>query len=208
MSETPDDIARHAPSASAAPGPAAADPMARPAMLLLHGHGEDPARVQPVGRALVAGDGPTLVCPAAPHALGGGGYAWWTDDEEEPAEATIEALAAAVPPGTSSLCIAGFSQGGATALVAAARLAALTPDRPLAVVVVAGFLPGTGVTLPERTPVLVVHGLDDDVVDPFHGELIARRLRRQGCDVTEASHPGGHVWTDEVTARVRAWLRR
>jgi predicted esterase len=74
------------------------------------------------------------------------------------------------------------------------------------VIVVAGFLPGTG-AVPERAEVLVVHGLDDTVVDPFHGELVARRCRRHGCQVTELHHPGGHHWDDEVTRGVLAWLQ-
>ncbi len=109
---------------------------------------------------------------------------------------------------TGGVCITGFSQGGAVALRAAQRFTEAVHQAACTVAVVAAFLPGDAVSLPAGTEVLVVHGMHDEVVDPFHGELLARRLRRQDCMVTEVHHDGGHVWDATVTNAVAAWLRR
>ncbi|MCA1601031.1 MAG: prolyl oligopeptidase family serine peptidase, partial [Acidobacteria bacterium] len=42
-------------------------------------------------------------------------------------------------------------------------------------------------------PVLVIHGLDDDVVPPEQAEAIVQALRRRGVPVTQLAFPGeGH----------------
>ncbi len=42
-------------------------------------------------------------------------------------------------------------------------------------------------------PVLIIHGLDDDVVSPEHAETIVQALRRRGVPVTQLAFPGeGH----------------
>jgi len=177
-------------------------------LLALHGHGDRPEDLRPTAERLVAGTTTALAIPAAPLALATGGRAWWPEHEETPATDTLSQLIATVEPTVTRVWVAGFSQGAATALATAHRLAATRPSVLAGVVVVAGFLPGAPVTLPAGTAVLVVHGRLDDVVDPFHGELVARRLRRQDCAVDEVLHDGGHVWDDTVTAAVRQWLQR
>lgn len=184
-----------------------AAPERRPVLVLLHGHGDEPDAFRTRGRHLVDADTWTVLCPVAPHELPEGGRAWWTVDEDTPAEATLGAIMAAIPPETRTVCITGFSQGGAVALRLAQRCSETRPQTRCSVAAVSAFLPGDAVVLPAGTEVLVVHGAQDEVVDPFHGELVARRFRRQDCNVTEAHHDGGHVWDDDVAGAVRAWLR-
>lgn len=186
-----------------------------PTLLLLHGHGDRPETFAPIGAALVAGTDWQLRCPAGPHRLGDGslGLAWWADDEEGPTEATLSYLLDLVAAGTPAasdapLALVGFSQGAAMALATAAALAARRGTRALRVAVVAGFSPGDGSVAPPGSDVLVVHGDADEVVDPFHGELVARRCRRNGCTVEELRHPGAHHWDARVSAMVRTWLLR
>ena len=108
--------------------------------------------------------------------------------------------------------VAGFSQGGAMAVAVATHLARHRPALGLQLVVVAGFLPGevelTHLPPASNAHALVVLGDADEVVDPFHGELVARRLGRCGWTVTQWHHPGGHQWHEAITAEVLGWLRR
>jgi hypothetical protein len=113
--------------------------------------------------------------------------------------------------GASEVVVAGFSQGAAmaTALLAVRPASDGPPHR---VAIVAGFLPDGLVPLGPAAgsggprPVLVVHGAQDEVVDPLHGRRVARWARRSGHEVTEVEHPGGHEWTAEVTDAVLRWL--
>ena len=52
---------------------------------------------------------------------------------------------------------------------------------------------------------MVVHGEDDEVVDPLHGRMVARRARALGHAVEEHWHPGAHLWptaADRVLAQL------
>lgn len=190
------------------PGPERAAPTGQPVLVLLHGHGDEPDAFAAHGRRLVEDTAWTVVCPAAPHVLPEGGRAWWTAQEDSPSGTTLDAIMASMPPGTTAVCIVGFSQGGAAALRLGQRCTEFWPQVRCSVAVVSAFLPGDAVALPAGTAVLVVHGDGDEVVDPFHGDLVARRLRRQDCNVTEVRHDGGHVWDDAVAEAVRGWLRQ
>lgn len=196
-------------------------------VVLLHGHGEEPAAMASIATALRERTGATVRTPAAPHRPGDAGPAghdregagpgaWWPDGAEGPDETTIAAvLADAMAPGDGPVAFVGFSQGGAMALALAAahrRAGTAGPHgasaaTTVAVAVVSGFLPGDA-ALPVGAAVLVVHGRADDVVDPFHGELVARRCRRNGCAVDEVLHDGGHAWDGAVTDAVARWLLR
>ncbi len=194
--------------------------------LLLHGHDEVPDSLAAVAARWQQTHGLVLARPAAPLLSdeAGEGRAWWRTDEEGPGADTLQALLDLLAPwpprrlgdhplpNHRSVLIAGFSQGAA---VAAAVAAAAVRDRSLQdsrvmVVVVAGFLPQP-LDVPAAPPgadlaMLVITGALDAVVDPFHGELLARRFRRRGWDVAEASHPGGHQWDGAVTDIAAAWL--
>ncbi|MEZ5233016.1 MAG: alpha/beta hydrolase [Acidimicrobiia bacterium] len=168
-------------------------------VVLLHGHGELPSSLDHVAAELRRSLGVGVVQPAGGHRVPAG-LAWWPDGHEEPDERSVSELAAA---GNTFI---GFSQGGAMALaVAAQRLQ--RGDGTARAVVVGGFLPGSAAVPSAPAQVLVVHGDDDTVVDPFHAELVVRRCRRNGCTVSLQHHDGGHEWGAAVTAAVLDWLR-
>ncbi len=209
---------------SSTPSPTAGDPAARDpadypatAALLLHGHGEEPEGLAPIAQQLREALRCLLHCPAAPEErLPSGGMArsWWPADRDGPHPEAVAGLAASLEhvADHQHVIIAGFSQGGAMAVAVADHLARQRRALGLRLVVVAGFLPGE-VALTHLPPAsnahaLVVLGDADEVVDPFHGELLARRLSRSGWTVTQWHHPSGHQWHETVTAEVLGWLRR
>ncbi|MBA3574841.1 MAG: prolyl oligopeptidase family serine peptidase, partial [Pseudonocardiales bacterium] len=58
-------------------------------------------------------------------------------------------------------------------------------------------------------PVLVVYGLDDDIVPPEQAEAIVQALRRRGVPVTQLAFPGeGHGLrrTDSIHRAIEAEL--
>ena len=100
---------------------------------------------------------------------------------------------------TGEAVVVGFSQGGALAGLAAGKFAATA--------IVAGFLPdGAQPAFVTGQPVLVVHGSEDDVVDPLHGRRLARLASRAGAEVTTFWHEAGHAWTPECTEAVVGFL--
>ncbi len=163
-------------------------------ILLLHGHGDDPATFADLTEQLRSTLDAVVVVPRGEVAVAGGGYAWWPDDASGPDDETLRALRA--EHGEVDVVV-GHSQGAALAL----RL-----GLGRRIVVAAGFLAGGEPTVTQATSVLVVHGEDDETVDPLHGRLVARRCRAAGALVEERWHDGGHAWTPTVAAVVVGWL--
>jgi len=179
-------------------------------LVVLHGHGSAPWLVAPIAEDLAQRTGSVPWCPPGPHRVAGddgAGFAWWGPDDEGPAADHVRSVVDVLARHGGAVRIAGFSQGASTALAVASAYTEAVPGARPAVIVVAGFLAGDA-AVPSGADVFVAHGDTDEVVDPFHGDLVARRCRRNGCDVTEFHHGGGHVWDDEVTAAVADWLRR
>lgn len=184
------------------------------ALIVLHGHGDDPASAREWGHRL-APAGWTVVAPAAQSGADGV-RSWFRSgtrgvDPGELAEAArrvgdvVEDLRAGGRP----VAVVGFSQGGALAL--ALGLAGARPD---AVVSVCGFLPevddpdfasrlGLG---PDDPRVLVVGTDDDEIVPSFMSVDAAAVLAAGGRSVTTAIVPGGHEVGPDVALRVREWL--
>ena len=204
--------------------------------LLLHGHDEVPDSLGAAAARLQRDHGVVLARPAAPFLSDepGAGRAWWRAHEDGPGPDTLGELLALLDPPPSrrapqqplppqhqralqpaegperGVLIAGFSQGAAVAAALAAMTVREHSPRSMRVVLVAGFLPGPlevpAASAADDLRMLVITGEQDTVVDPFHGELLARRFRRQGWAVVEASHPGGHWWDDAVTDLAATWL--
>ncbi|MFN0027405.1 MAG: alpha/beta hydrolase [Acidimicrobiales bacterium] len=191
--------------------------------VLLHGHDEVPDSLLAVAERWRHHHGLVLARPAAPLLSdeAGVGRAWWKADEEGPHAQTVTELLDLLSPAQSPaqspalsparpVLIAGFSQGAALAAALAAAAVRERGMRRLRVVLVAGFVPEPldVPAAPESADLrmLVISGDDDSVVDPFHGELLARRFRRRGWTVAERNHPGGHQWDDVVTDLVSGWL--
>ncbi|GAC1621296.1 MAG: alpha/beta hydrolase [Nevskia sp.] len=117
-------------------------------------------------------------------------------------------VAAGIP--ASRIVIAGFSQGGAIALHCAARLAT-----PLAgVMALSTYLPlhdrvEAEITAAGRaTPILMCHGLYDNVLPPSLGADSRDGLRRWGFEVEWHEYPMMHAVCAEEIDDIAAFLRR
>ena len=144
---------------------------------------------------------------------------WYDVDEGGPVEDELDAAVAAVRNGiaglvaagtpTSSIVLAGFSQGGALALATF-----LDPEggpAPRAVAVVSGYLAArrdVSIELSRAAdrPVLFAHGEDDEVVETLRGRAAAKAMQRAGALVTWAPTSGGHRFGGELLDPVREWL--
>lgn len=190
-------------------------------LVLLHGHGDDPAGLVALGRALDPDGRRALLVPSG-RLDGGTGPAWLPGDDPHAVtadlvHATLGALATdllAAAGNTGSLVLGGFSQGAAVALAyALARRQGPAADwpRPDHVVVFGAFLLPPDVvdydpTGAEATRWWLGHGADDEVVPLPQGRSAARWLGRHDLDVTWHETPGGHAVTAEQVAAARTWL--
>jgi predicted esterase len=182
-------------------------------IVLLHGHGSNPAQMAGVAAALQGAfpDDEVLV-PRGSIELAAESYGWFDDPMSGvvsggPRSATqaVAHLArvdlASVDLAGSVVC--GFSQGAAVAIASG-----FLSVRPRAVVAVCGFLPEGVDVVPTSHPLLLVAGDDDEVVDAFYSESLARQVKKTGSGVTLTTVATGHLWTPEITQVVVEWLRK
>jgi phospholipase/carboxylesterase len=194
---------------------------ARQLVIALHGYEDEPADLAdllaPLDselRPLVALRGPI----DAPH-----GPAWFTSDDAGPVEAElrrsldvldllIDRTAADHGLDRSAVVLGGFSQGGVAALAYA--LFGAGAAAPLAgLFCVSGFLVHAE-SVPYDiaglaaggTPVLVVHGAEDDVVAVQQGRSVARLLERKGVAVRYVEVDGDHHLGPRAVDALAAWL--
>ena len=111
--------------------------------------------------------------------------------------------------GIRRLVLAGFSQGGAMALYTglrleepAAGLLSLSSWLPLAERL-AGELSDAG----RRTPILMMHGSQDQVVPLALAEASRGRLLAAGCAVDWRTYPMPHTVVASQLADIGAWLQ-
>lgn len=115
-------------------------------------------------------------------------------------------LDAGIPAG--KIVLAGFSQGGAIALHTATRY-----GQPLAgVLALSTYLPLAEPTAREAsaaskaTPILMCHGVHDDVVPLQAGERSCAVLRRLGYEVSWKTYRMQHEMSFEELGDIREWL--
>ncbi|MBO0345637.1 alpha/beta hydrolase [Roseibium sp. CAU 1637] len=202
-------------------------------MVLLHGYGGCATDLLVVARSWQTRF-PSLACwiPNAPDPLPHptlSGRQWFDLTERDPREIEIGATTAA--PGLihriedelhrdgldwGELILAGFSQGAMLALQIGLRHQADTEVRdvddhfgsasPAAILSYSGRLPAPQTLdgLNIDAPVLLVHGHDDDVVEPYHSEMAAMMLAKAGASVRlELLETLGHN-IDERAIRIGA----
>ncbi len=93
----------------------------------------------------------------------------------------------------SNICIAGFSQGGAIALVTA-----LTAQRPLkGAIILSSYMPSLPVAHQNKQfsadfPIFIGHGSHDDIVPITLGEKTRVLVEQQGAKVTWHAYPMAH----------------
>ena len=187
-------------------------------LVLLPGFGDEPAtfadhldRIDPDHRWHVAVARPPVATDEGP--------AWFTVGDEGPDGGQLADSAAAVAGvlgelrdrfglAPEALVLGGFSQGGALALAAATDPSLAT--RPGGVAALAAYLPhrdrDQDHALVSGRPVLVAHGVDDEVVDVLLGRSAAKALERAGAVVTWAPVEGGHTAAGPLLDALRSWL--
>ena len=191
------------------------DAPAQVRLVFLHGWGADANDLTPLGDALAS----TLSVPAeciqleAPEAHPDGyGKQWYglfpADWQAVPTavqtlQQRLEQLSLGEIPLSKTVLI-GFSQGGAMALHVGCNL-------PLAGVIGCSAYPHPNWQPPlVRPPVLLLHGLNDDVVPKEASEELHQLLQRggMGCDLT--TFPGGHAIPreaeDAMASSINVWL--
>jgi len=178
-------------------------------VVILHGYGADGTDLIDLGQAWqsVLPDA-AFVAPDAPEMLPYemfGGRQWFALEERSPAEYRIGAEAAQpvldrfldaelekLGLDERSLALAGFSQGAMMTFQTGLR----RTIPPAGLLGFSGLLPGagrlTGITT--ESPVLIVHGTEDDVVPCYHAETAFNALSRAGLDAELHELPGlGHA---------------
>ncbi len=191
--------------------------------MALHGFEDDPERLATPLRQLIADAGLAerwqVIAPRGP-AEAPAGPSWFRADGTADADVVTAAVAAvhevaagldadgAAPDGP--LVLVGFSQGGALALAVAHGPAGAATSALIGVCCCGGFLLGPDDATydweGEPTPTLLVHGADDDVVDPQQARAGARALERRGIPVEHLEVATGHQVDAVLLAPVVAWL--
>lgn len=136
-----------------------------------------------------------------------GGRAWFSTGEPGELATMTEAIDGAIAAAPApDVVLVGWSQGAAAALAFALRPEAA----PLsAVIALAGWLPdlhGIEWSPTDETPILLLHGADDEVVPPLQGRSAARFLERSGADVTWEEVQGDHHVTEGMLDAAARWL--
>jgi phospholipase/carboxylesterase len=178
-------------------GPASGRP-ARQLVVILHGYGADGADLIDLGRAW-QGQLPdaAFVAPNAPETLpfeALGGRQWFALSERTPSEYRVGAEAAQPilnrfldtelekhSLNDRSLALVGFSQGAMMTFQCGLRRKA----PPAALIGFSGLLPAADqlCDINTQSPVLIVHGTEDDVVPHYHAEAARQALAKSGAKV-------------------------
>ena len=203
-------------------GPASGQP-ARQLVVICHGLGATGQDLIDLAPQL----GPSLpdaafAAPDAPEVYDGGppGRQWWSIGDRDPARTAngaaharaaldsfidAELVRLGLPP--EAYALLGFSQGAMMVLFAGLR----RPVAPRAILAYSGALvaPGRLAGRANDAPVLLVHGLADDVVPAFRSEDAAAALRLAGVPVELVFLPRvGHTVDPAGVAAGAATLRR
>lgn len=193
-----------------------------PVVVLLHGYGSTAEGMMTLAPYL---DERFLVlAPQALRPLWNGGWGWYplgqgpvapvldVDELEESRRGVLEfAEAAAEVYGADPdrLYLMGFSQGAALALAAALT----EPER------LAGLVAMSGRVVPEilpriasperirRLPVMLTHGMDDEIVPVSQGRATRALLEGWGGQPAYREYPVAHTLSAEGLLDVNAWLR-
>ena len=184
-------------------------------LVLLHGWGADAEDLLPLGDGLAALSSLPAECiglqAPEPHP-GGQGRQWYglfpanwqaVPSATQQLRGRIEALDLETIPLSRTVLI-GFSQGGAMALHVGC-------DMPLAGVISCSGYPHPSWQPPStRPPVLLLHGLDDDVVPAAAAEKLRELLSGDSNPCELKTFSGGHTIPAEaqtaMAEAIRSWL--
>lgn len=186
-----------------------------PMVVLMHGRGADMNDLADLAPLFDTAGGCRFVFPNAPRAWEASpgmtfGWTWfdgWPPERKSVAASRevllefLEEIAAAYP--TTSLVIAGFSQGAMMALDAGLRREAA------GIIAMSGGLyePDLPATL-HRAPLLIAHGSVDEVVPVSYARRARLVLEERGFDVEYHEYPMGHQVAMEEVEAVKAFIER
>lgn len=195
-------------------------------VIWLHGLGADGNDFAPIVPELVRPDWPAIrfVFPHAPVRAvtinGGARMRAWYDIREmnlsnradldgvRESMAAVDALIARENErgiGNERILLAGFSQGGAVTLAAAANGLQVA-----GFIALSTYLPLAPEAPPaadsNKPPVFMAHGTFDPVVPLMAGDLGARQMRALGFDVDWHAYPMQHSVCAEEVADLAAWM--
>lgn len=200
---------------------------AQAAVIWLHGLGADGHDFEPLVPLLDPPAGVRFYFPHAPRrpiSINGGmsmrGWydirASWTDEDDAGIRESGEAVFAMIGHETGlgiapeRIVLAGFSQGGAIALHAGLRfpgrlggILALSTYLPLAARLNAEAHPAS-----RDTPILMAHGLHDEIIPVAMAQRSAAALRAAGYRPEWHEFHTGHTVCPEEIPLIAAWLRR
>lgn len=189
-----------------------------PLLILLHGYGSNEDDLMSLAPYLDPRF--DVISVRAPHVLGAGSYAWFpivwdeTGIFVEPAEvvaaiqpavAFVEQAIAAYGADPQHTLLLGFSQGATTSAGVLLR----RPDLVAGAALMSGFVPAElaapGVAL-DGKPVLITHGLFDDIVPVRMGRAARDLFASLGASVTYHEYPMGHQITDACLEDTDRWM--
>ncbi len=187
-----------------------------PLLILLHGRGSNEQDL--LGLAPYLDERLFILSARAPLTLSHGSYAWWPLDStpEDVVEARrilrvfVDETVQAYGADASRVYLMGFSQGAILSLT----MMLVDPERLAGVIAMSGrVLPEAGTQAAARQrlhgfPVLVQHGLYDEVLPIENGRASRDYLSTLSVDLTYREYPMAHEITDESLADVREWLRK
>jgi phospholipase/carboxylesterase len=110
----------------------------------------------------------------------------------------------------SRIVLAGFSQGGAVALLEGLR----HPERLAGILALSSYVPLAAKLEEELSPasrglpVFLAHGTHDNVIPPSAGRASRGFLEDAGCDVEWHEYPMAHAVSAEEVLDMGRWLRR
>ena len=181
-------------------------------LILLHGWGADAEDLLPLGQELIRGSREKkieLLAFRAPHKHPGGfGRQWYglfpPDWASVPfaindLQIRIKALSSS-SIALEKTVILGFSQGGAMALAAGSEL-------PLAGLIGCSSYPHPNWVLSETSPpILLLHGMQDEIVPIEASRKILSSLKKKKLDVDFLEFQGGHEIPQETLPRIQRAL--
>jgi phospholipase/carboxylesterase len=192
-----------------------------PMVILIHGRGADARDLADLAPVLDTPSGCRFIFPNAPkpfEAYPGMAFGWtWFDGWPPIHESVVESreillrfidqVTERYPTPEGKLVVAGFSQGALMSFEAGLRTA-----KPLAgIIALSGGL--YEADLPDlssrqRTPVLIAHGSNDDVVPANYGRRARRLLEDAGLEVEYHEFPMAHQVVQEEIEVVKSFLTR
>ncbi|MFC1465763.1 MAG: alpha/beta hydrolase [Candidatus Brachytrichaceae bacterium NZ_4S206] len=189
-----------------------------PLLILLHGYGSNEDDLMSLAPYLDPRF--DVISVRAPHVLGAGSYAWFpivwdeTGIFVEPADvvvaiqqavAFVEQAIAAYGAYPQRTLLLGFSQGATMSAGVLLR----RPDLIAGAALMSGFVPAelaaSDVAL-DGKPVLITHGLFDDIVPVQMGRATRDLFASLGASVTYREYPIGHQIDDACLEETDFWM--